>query len=109
MPDEKSPCCDGLSSKLGNLYEQYQNERLSRRLGFSDEWIAEALAPNDGPGSVFSVEEKAVQAFSIAMMERKGQGIEADSVGRYDEQSVAGGDLQRFPLQMLLGRLFDLR
>lgn len=37
-----------------------------------------------------------------------GEGIEADSVSRYDESSVATGTLQRFPLQLLLGRLFDL-
>jgi hypothetical protein len=67
-----------LSSRLGNLYEQYQNERLSRRLGFSDDWIREALTPNDGPGSVFSAEEKAVQAFAIAVMENKGQGVERE-------------------------------
>lgn len=64
-----------LSSRLGNRYEQYQNERLSRRLGFSEEWIREAITPNDGPDSVFSAEEKAVQAFAIAVMERKGQGV----------------------------------
>jgi len=37
-----------------------------------------------------------------------GQGIEADKVRSFDEQSVAAGRLQRFPLQMFLGRLFDL-
>ena len=37
-----------------------------------------------------------------------GQGIEPDSVSAYDEQAVAGGAMQRFPLQLLLGRLFDL-
>jgi hypothetical protein len=67
-----------LSSRLGNLYEQYQNERLSRRLGFSDDWIREALSPVDGADSVFGADEKAVQAFAIAMMERHGQGVEAE-------------------------------
>ncbi|MEM1202293.1 MAG: ATP cone domain-containing protein [Acidobacteriota bacterium] len=37
-----------------------------------------------------------------------GDGIEADEVELYDETSVAPGALQRFPLQLLLGRLFDL-
>ena len=67
-----------LSSRLGNRYEQYQNERLSQKLGFSDQWIGEALTPNDGPDSVFGAEEKAVQAFVIAVMERQGQGVEAE-------------------------------
>jgi hypothetical protein len=67
-----------LSSRLGNRYEQYQNEHLSRRLGFSDDWIREALGPVDGAGSVFGPDEKAVQAFAIAMMERHGQNLEAE-------------------------------
>ncbi|MDA8020879.1 MAG: 2,3-bisphosphoglycerate-independent phosphoglycerate mutase [Thermoanaerobaculia bacterium] len=37
-----------------------------------------------------------------------GEDIEADVVDAFDETSVAAGSLQRFPLQMLLGRLFDL-
>ena len=37
-----------------------------------------------------------------------GEGIEPDEVETYDELAVAAGDLQRFPLQLLLGRLFDL-
>jgi 2,3-bisphosphoglycerate-independent phosphoglycerate mutase len=37
-----------------------------------------------------------------------GAGIEADEVDRFDETEVAGGDLDRAPLQLLLGRLFDL-
>lgn len=36
-----------------------------------------------------------------------GEGIRPDAVELYDEQSVAGGGLQRFPLQMLLGRLYQ--
>jgi 2,3-bisphosphoglycerate-independent phosphoglycerate mutase len=36
-----------------------------------------------------------------------GKGIEADEVQAYDEVSAVSGSLARFPLQMLLGRLFD--
>jgi hypothetical protein len=67
-----------LSSRLGNLYEQYQNERLSLKLGLSKEWVAEAITPKSGADSIFSAEEKAVQAFAIAVMENKGQGVEAE-------------------------------
>jgi 2,3-bisphosphoglycerate-independent phosphoglycerate mutase len=38
-----------------------------------------------------------------------GEGIEADSVTRFDERSAGAGELQRFPLQLLLSRLFELR
>ena len=37
-----------------------------------------------------------------------GEGIEPDQVTTYDEQSASAGGLQRFPLQLLLGRLFEL-
>jgi 2,3-bisphosphoglycerate-independent phosphoglycerate mutase len=37
-----------------------------------------------------------------------GPGIEADEVRQFDEQAVATGSLGRFPLQLLLSRLFDL-
>ena len=37
-----------------------------------------------------------------------GPGIEADSVDHFDEQSAAPGALGRFPLQLLLSRMFDL-
>jgi 2,3-bisphosphoglycerate-independent phosphoglycerate mutase len=37
-----------------------------------------------------------------------GAGIEPDEVARFDEVAAGSGALRRFPLQMLLGRLFDL-
>ncbi len=37
-----------------------------------------------------------------------GEGIEADHIEAYDETAVAGGRLQRFPLQLLLSRLYKL-
>jgi 2,3-bisphosphoglycerate-independent phosphoglycerate mutase len=37
-----------------------------------------------------------------------GEGVEADEVESFDEQSVGSGQLQRFPLQLLLSRLYKL-
>jgi 2,3-bisphosphoglycerate-independent phosphoglycerate mutase len=37
-----------------------------------------------------------------------GPGIEADEVGLFDEASARHGALKRFPLQLLLGRLFEI-
>jgi 2,3-bisphosphoglycerate-independent phosphoglycerate mutase len=37
-----------------------------------------------------------------------GAGVPADTVQTFDESAVAEGGLRRFPLQLLLGRLFDL-
>jgi hypothetical protein len=89
-----------LSSRLGNLYEQYQNEQLSRKLDFSDDWISEAITPRDGADSTFSPEEKAVQAFAIAVMEGKGQGVEAE----LDAVISAIGPEQTVAVMWLIGR-----
>ena len=89
-----------LSSRLGNRYEQYQNERLSRRLGFSDDWIREALNPVDGAASSFTPEEKAVQAFAIAMMERHGQDVDAE----LDAVLEATGPEKTVGVMWLVGR-----
>ncbi len=37
-----------------------------------------------------------------------GPGIEADGVETFDEQAAGSGELERFPLKLLLSRLFDL-
>lgn len=37
-----------------------------------------------------------------------GEGVEADEVESFDEQSAGSGSLQRFPLQLLLSRLYKL-
>lgn len=66
-----------ISSRLGNLYEQHQNEQLSRKLGFSDEWIREALE-GQGATNLFDDKEKAVQAYAIAAAQRSGRDCEAE-------------------------------
>ncbi|MFN4283194.1 MAG: hypothetical protein ACK4NA_11195 [Alphaproteobacteria bacterium] len=66
-----------ISSRLGNLYEQHQNEQLSRKLGFSDEWIREALE-GQGATNLFDDKEKAVQAYAIAAAQRSGRDVEAE-------------------------------
>ena len=38
-----------------------------------------------------------------------GEGLEADEVEAFNEKSMAGGTLGRFPLQLLLSRLFNLQ
>src|SRR5687767_12370084 len=40
-----------VASIMGNDYERHQHERLSRKLGFSEAWIAavEKLAPDSAP------------------------------------------------------------
>jgi hypothetical protein len=51
---------------------------LSKKLGFSDAWIREALEPQNGSASVFKPDEKAVQAFAIAAGMKIGRDCEAE-------------------------------
>jgi alkylhydroperoxidase family enzyme len=63
---------------MGNAYERNQHERLSEKLGFGRDWIAAviAVAPDrDGP---LSAAERAVQRLALAMVERRGHGVEAE-------------------------------
>lgn len=89
-----------LSSRLGNLYEQYQNEQLSRKLGFSDAWIREALEPKSGPGSVFKPDEKAVQDFAIAA----GQSIGRDNQAEFEALVKAIGSEKAIAVLWLVTR-----
>jgi 2,3-bisphosphoglycerate-independent phosphoglycerate mutase len=50
--------------------------------------------------------QHAADPLPVLIWERETSG---DKVKRFDEHSVGGGELQRFPLQMLLGMLFNLR
>lgn len=63
---------------MGNDYERHQHERLSRKLGFDDDWIraVEQLAPDRAPD--LSPEEADLQRFILALIERRGKGVEAE-------------------------------
>ena len=89
-----------LSSRYGNLYEQYQNEQLSRKLGFSDAWIREALEPNKGADSVFKADEKAVQDFAIAA----GMSIGRDTQAEFETLVKAIGSEKAIAVMWLVTR-----
>ncbi len=68
------------SAKLGNAYERNQHERLCVRLGYGRDWVAavEALDPGSAATSKLGDAERPVQRFVIAMLDRHGQGVEAE-------------------------------
>jgi 2,3-bisphosphoglycerate-independent phosphoglycerate mutase len=79
-----------------------------------DQQLERLLDEYDGPLRVAVASDHATLSESgqhgsdplpVLLWERGGDG---DDVDRFDEQAVASGALQRFPLQMLLGHLFDL-
>ena len=63
---------------MGNDYERNQHERLSEKLGFGRDWVAAVnrLEP-DAPGPL-SEDERAVQRLAIAVVERRGHGVERE-------------------------------
>ncbi len=89
-----------VSSRLGNLYEQYQNERLSRKLGFGDEWIREAVTPEMREESAFSEQERLVRKFAIAAAFRYGR----DVAEEFENLVKAIGAEQAIGVLWLVGR-----
>lgn len=89
-----------LSSRLGNLYEQFQNEQLSRKLGFSDQWIRQCMTPVSGADSVFDAEEGAVQDFAIAVGARMGK----DVTDEFEALVSAIGPERAIAILWLIGR-----
>ena len=79
-----------------------------------DDHLGEFLASHDDPlriavaGDHATLSESGQHAADPLPVLIWGQGIEADDVVRYSETAAASGSLQRFPLQLLLGRLFDV-
>jgi 2,3-bisphosphoglycerate-independent phosphoglycerate mutase len=81
----------------------------------ADQQLERFLAHHAGPLRVVVASDHATLSESgqhgadpvpVLIWERGGKG---DDVDRFDEQAVLPGALQRFPLQTLLGRLFDLQ
>lgn len=63
---------------MGNRYELHQHERLSRKLGFGEAWVAavEQASPDTAPE--MSDDERAVQRLVIAMIERRGKDVSGE-------------------------------
>jgi len=85
---------------MGNAYERNQHERLSEKLGFGREWVAAVnkLAP-DAPGPM-SKDERAVQRFAIAVIERKGHDVDREFEALIDRV----GAQQAMAVLFLIGR-----
>lgn len=82
-----------VATLMENRYELHQHERLSKKLGFGEAWVAavEEVSPDTAPE--LSDGERAVQRLVIAMIARRGKGVGAeleaviDAIGA--EQAIA--------------------
>lgn len=63
---------------MGNDYERHQHERLSRKLGFDDAWVAAVERLDPDAAEDMSDVERAVQRLILAVVERKGTGLDAE-------------------------------
>ena len=84
----------------GNDYERNQHERLSRRLGFSLDWIREGVACAPDKAKALSADEKLVQRYSIAAFKTMGKGIEKE----FEAMAKAVGPAYSMGVVMLVGR-----
>lgn len=89
-----------VATLMGNDYERHQHERLSRKLGFGEEWVAavEQVAPDSAP--LLGDDERAVQRLAIAMIERRGKRVSGEIEALID----AIGPDQAVAVMFLVGR-----
>lgn len=59
---------------MSNDYERNQHERLSVRLGFGRDWVAEVNRLKPDQATLMSETERAVQKYAIAAIETRGRG-----------------------------------
>ena len=63
---------------MGNEYERNQHERLSEKLGFGRDWVAAVNRLQPDAAGPLSDDERAVQRLAIAVVERRGHGVEKE-------------------------------
>jgi alkylhydroperoxidase family enzyme len=79
------------ATRLGNDYERHQHERLSLKLGFTEDWIRSVTALEEGG---------LVQRAVLALLEDRGRG----ALPLVDELAAAHGDPFAVAVVLLAGR-----
>lgn len=89
-----------VASLMSNDYERNQHERLSLRLGFDREWVAEIerLAPDTS--TLMSPEDIAIQRYVIAAVDSRGHTCQ----GEFKALATRTGPAQAMAIVMLVGR-----
>ncbi|WP_235538627.1 hypothetical protein [Sphingomonas sp. Root710] len=89
-----------VASVMGNDYERNQHERLSRKLGFGETWVAAVEKLDPDGAEALSDAERAVQRLVMAAIERRGHDISAQLEAAID---CIGAD-QAIAVLFLIGR-----
>lgn len=89
-----------VATLMGNRYELHQHERLSRKLGFSDDWIRDVQRVSPDTAQHLAEAERAVQRMIVAMIERRGHAMSEELDAAVD----AIGPAQTVAVMFLVGR-----
>lgn len=89
-----------VATLMTNQYELNQHERLSKKLGFGEDWVAAVEKVDPKNASLLSDEERAVQALAIALIEKKGKGVQDELETLIDKIGVR----QAVAVLFLVGR-----
>jgi hypothetical protein len=85
---------------MDNGYERVQHERLSLKLGFSEDWVREVLSLSSNGHGALSKQELLVQRLAIAAIDRKGH----DVVQELEPVVQSLGPAMTIAILMLIGR-----
>ena len=85
---------------MHNDYERHQHERLSVRLGFGRDWVAEVEKLNPLEATLMSETERAVQSYVLAALESRGERCQQE----FDALCALVPPAQAMAVTMLVGR-----
>jgi alkylhydroperoxidase family enzyme len=85
---------------MNNGYERVQHERLSLKLGFSEDWVREVLSLSSNGHGALSKQELLVQRLAIAAIDRKGH----DVTQELEPVVQSLGPVMTIAILMLIGR-----
>lgn len=85
---------------MGNAYERNQHERLSEKLGFGRDWVAEVNRLDPDKAARMSEDERAVQRLALSVVKRHGHGVQ----GEFDALIDRIGPQQAMAVLFLIGR-----
>jgi alkylhydroperoxidase family enzyme len=88
-----------VAATTGNDYERVQHERLSRKLGFTGEWVASVVSPEPAPAGLSS-EQLRARALALAMIDRDWDRAQS----RFAELAARAGQQQAIGVLMLAAR-----
>jgi alkylhydroperoxidase family enzyme len=89
-----------IAALMDNDYERVQHERLSIKLGFSEEWLREVLSLSSDGHGVLSHQEWMVQQLAISVVKRGGRNTTAE----FEAVTRSAGPAHAIAVLMLIGR-----